>query len=191
VATLLLVRHGETDWNAARRWQGHADRPLTGRGREQARKLAAELDDVAAVYASDLARARETAEIVAAELGLPVTTRRDLREIDVGPFEGLTREEVDQRFPDAARLADERGWGWEGGETPGQMAGRVFAALREIAESHPGERVLVVLHGGNIRAVLAAADGLDLASHRRVVGPAENCRVYSIAVQDGVFRRLD
>jgi broad specificity phosphatase PhoE len=191
VATLLLARHGETDWNAARRWQGHADRPLTERGREQARELAAELEHVSAVYSSDLARARETAEIAAAELGLPVTTRTDLREVDVGPFEGLTRDEVDERFPDAARLADERGWGWDGGETPGQMADRVFAALREIAASHPGERVLVVLHGGNIRAVLAAADGLDLASHRRVVGPAENCRVYSIAVEDGAFRRLD
>jgi broad specificity phosphatase PhoE len=191
VATLLLVRHGETDWNAARRWQGHADRPLTDRGREQARQLATELEDVAAVYASDLARARETAEIVAAQLDLPVTTRPDLREVDVGPFEGLTRQEVEEQFPDAARLADERGWGWEGGETPGQMADRVFAALREIAEAHAAERVLVVLHGGNIRAVLAAADGLDLASHRRVVGPAENCRVYSVAVEDGGFRRLD
>lgn len=191
MATLLLVRHGETDWNAARRWQGHADRPLTERGREQARQLAAELEDVAAVYASDLSRARETAEIVGGALGLPVTTRRDLREVDVGPFEGLTREEVDRQFPDAARLAEERGWGWEGGETPGHMAERVFAALREIADAHAGERVLVVLHGGNIRAVLAAADRLDLTSHRRVVGPAENCHVYSIAVEGGVFRRLD
>jgi broad specificity phosphatase PhoE len=191
VATLLLVRHGETDWNVVRRWQGHADRPLTERGREQARQLAAEIENVTAVYSSDLARARETAEIVAADLGLRVTARRDLREIDVGPFEGLTREEVEQRFPDAARLAAERGWGWEGGETPDEMADRVFAALREIAASHAGDRVLVVLHGGNIRAVLAAADGLDLASHRRVVAPAENCHVYSIAVEDGVFRRLD
>jgi len=84
VTELLLVRHGETDWNAAGRLQGHTDRPLSDHGREQARRLADELagEDLEAIYASDLARARETAEIVGERLQLPVVLDPDLREKD-------------------------------------------------------------------------------------------------------------
>ncbi|HWX09771.1 MAG TPA: histidine phosphatase family protein, partial [Gaiellaceae bacterium] len=86
MATLLLVRHGETDWNAEGRLQGHTDRPLNEHGRRQAHALAERLagDDIAAVYASDLARARETAEILGAKLGLPVSRDAGLRERDWG-----------------------------------------------------------------------------------------------------------
>ena len=90
MTTLLLVRHGETDWNADGRLQGHTDRPLSDFGRRQARQLADELagEDLEAIYASDLARARETAEIVGEQLGLPVVLEPDLREKDWGTWEG-------------------------------------------------------------------------------------------------------
>jgi broad specificity phosphatase PhoE len=90
VTTLLLVRHGETDWNAEGRLQGHTDMPLNDLGRRQARALADELagDGIEAVYSSDLARASETAEIVAERLGLPVGLDPDLREKDWGTWEG-------------------------------------------------------------------------------------------------------
>src|SRR4029078_6301282 len=92
MATLLLVRHGETDWNAPGRLQGHTDRPLNDYGRRQARELADRLGDdgIAAIYASDLSRAKETAEIVGARLGLPVVIDADLRERNWGSWEGLT-----------------------------------------------------------------------------------------------------
>ena len=101
MTTLILVRHGETDWNRDGRWQGHADRSLNDRGREQSRALADALagEDVAAVYASDLSRARETAEIVAARLGRPVGVDARLREVDVGGWSGLTMAEIEARFP--------------------------------------------------------------------------------------------
>ena len=90
MTTLLLVRHGETDWNADGRLQGHTDRPLSDFGRRQARQLADELEgeQFDAIYASDLARARETAEIVGARLGLPVVLDPDLREKDWGTGRG-------------------------------------------------------------------------------------------------------
>src|SRR5262245_65615545 len=99
---LLLTRHGETDWNREHRVQGHTDVPLNENGREQARALAERLVDVplAAIYASDLARARETAEIVARRLGLGVVLDPGLREKNFGSWEGLTDVEIAERFPD-------------------------------------------------------------------------------------------
>ena len=99
MTTILLARHGETDWNRERRFQGHADPPLNETGREQARTLAAELagEELDAVYTSDLARANETAKIIASRLGVPVVVDAELREIDVGEWQGLT-------WPEAAWL---------------------------------------------------------------------------------------
>ena len=92
--TIFLARHGESDWNAEHRWQGHADRPLTERGLEQARELAARLADVEldAVYSSDLRRAWETAEAVASSQGIEVARQPELREVDVGSWSGCTRD---------------------------------------------------------------------------------------------------
>jgi broad specificity phosphatase PhoE len=149
--TLLLARHGETDWNRARRWQGHADPPLNDFGREQARALAAAVTDVDAIYASDLVRARQTAEIVAAEHGVPVLVEPRLREVDVGEWSGLTNDEIAERFPGVTE--------WANGETGEAMGERVVAALLEIAAAHPGGRVLVVTHGGPLGAVWVASGG--------------------------------
>src|SRR5919204_950818 len=162
VTTLLLARHGETDWNRARRWQGHADRPLTDRGRAQAAALAERLADIAldAVYSSDLRRARDTAEAVAAIQGVDVVELAELREVNVGSWEGLTRDEAEARLPDGLRRWRAGGTGWDDGETYAEMSRRVLAAVERIATDHEGGRVLIVSHGGPIRAVPGAALGL-------------------------------
>lgn len=172
MTTLLFVRHGETDWNAQRRWQGHADVPLNDRGREQARELAESLGDerIDVIYTSDLSRARDTAEAVGARLGVGVVVDADLREIDVGPIEGLTADEA----------AAYEGWQGEPKELHGE---RVLAAVGRIAERHPEGRVLVVTHGGSMRRVHEHL-GLDGR------GPFDNCVVWSCAHEDGVLRPI-
>jgi len=157
---ILLARHGETEWNRVGRWQGQADPPLNDTGRQQARVLAAQLEDdgIAAVFSSDLRRARETARIVAERLGLPLTEEPALREIDVGSWSGLTREEVRDRYPEgfARWLAGEIG---HDGETREELSRRVVAAVERIAAAHVDEHVLVVTHGGAIRALRRHAAG--------------------------------
>jgi broad specificity phosphatase PhoE len=193
VTELLLVRHGETDWNRERRFQGHADPPLNDKGREQAHALAAELtgEGIELVYTSDLARARETAEIVAARLGADVLPLRDLREIDVGEWEGLTWPEIEERYPEGARSWHARGYGWESGETYEQLGERVVAALRRIAADHPSQRVLVVGHGGTIRATRAFIEGLSVPESRGRSRAIGNCEVFRVVTEEGAFRGID
>jgi alpha-ribazole phosphatase len=196
MTTLLLVRHGETDWNAAGRWQGHSDVALNARGREQARTLSEELaegEPVAAIYSSDLGRARETAEIIGARLGVPVGTDPRLREIFFGRWEGSTTAELEQRFPDevAAWRADDGSSRFGGGETYVEMGERVVEALQEIAARHPDEAVVVVLHGGPIRGVLAHAAGVTYAEQRRRRAHVDNCCIVRVGVRDGVFAGID
>lgn len=190
--TILLARHGESDWNATKRWQGWADRPLTDLGREQARELATRLSDtdLNAVYASDLQRARETAEIVARTKGLVVETTPDLREVDVGSWSGLTRAEAEQRFPDQYARWLAGGEGWEDGETYEQLGERVLRALHAIAAKHDGDRVLLVAHGGSIRAIHAAALGVDVHTYRRVQRVEPNATLSAVCVEDGRLTEL-
>lgn len=177
---ILLARHAETDWNREGRVQGHTDRPLNELGVEQASDLAEALKDVEldAIYASDLARARDTARVVADLRGLRVTQLPELRERDFGSWEGLTRDEVLSRFPDASNGP------WGDAETLDEMTARVLAALELIATRHPEGRVLVVTHGGPLRAVLreGTIDG-DL--------PIVNCHVARIGVMGADLRSLD
>ena len=194
VATIFLVRHGETDWNRVGRWQGHADPPLNERGREQARDLARRLRrfSLDRAYSSDLRRARETAEILAGELGLELTLDRDLREIDVGEWSGLTRDEVELRYPEAfTRWRAHDGPGWTQGETHEQMRSRALAAILRIARDHAHQSVLVVSHGGPIRAVHSAAVGLDYLEYRRSNPVVANCGMSTLAIRDAEIRRLD
>ena len=187
MSTILLARHGESDWNRAKRWQGHADRPLTDLGRAQARDLAARLEETEldAVYSSDLQRARETAGIVASGHGLEVRELPALREVDVGAWSGLTRAEAAERFPDAYRRWEDGGEGWDDGETYEQLGERVVGAVKRIAADHPGERVLVVTHGGSIRAVHADALGLDIHTYRRIQRVEPNATLSAVCVEDG------
>jgi broad specificity phosphatase PhoE len=192
VTTLLLARHGETDWNRARRWQGHADRPLTDRGRAQATALAERLADIEldAVYSSDLRRARETAEAVARAQGLAVVELPELREVDVGSWEGLTRDEAEARFPDGFRRWRAGGTGWDDGETYAEMSTRVLAAVERIANEHEGGRILVVSHGGPIRAIHGAALGMDVEDYRRIRPVEPNARLSAVCIEDGRFTEL-
>jgi broad specificity phosphatase PhoE len=189
---VYLARHGESDWNVDRRWQGHADRPHTDRGREQARALAERLAgvDLQAVYASDLRRAWETAEAVAAPRELDVVRLPELREVDVGSWSGFTRDECAERFPGAFVRWQGGGTGWEDGESYEEMGERIVAAIQRLAAQHPDGAILVVSHGGPIRAVHAHALGVDIATHRRT-GPVEpNARLSSVSVEDGRIARI-
>jgi broad specificity phosphatase PhoE len=192
VTVLLLARHGETDWNRERRWQGHADRPLTPRGVEQARALAARVagTELDAVYSSDLRRARDTAAAVATNVGLPLEPTPELREVDVGSWSGLTRAEAAARFP-AAFARWERGEiGWTDGETYEAMSKRILDAIHRIAGRHPVGRVLVVTHAGPIRAIHAAALGLDVQTYRRMRPVEPNARLSGVCVEDGELTEL-
>lgn len=151
MTSLILIRHGETDWNVAGRWQGQADVPLNERGHRQAQALAERLAGtaLAAIYASDLLRARETAAALAQVTGLPVLLDPRLREIHQGACQGLSIAEIRARFSAwlQARDADPLRVGAPGGELPVVAQQRVVAALDEIAARHPQETVAVVAHG--------------------------------------------
>jgi broad specificity phosphatase PhoE len=193
VTTILLARHGETDWNRDERFQGHADPPLNDRGREQARALAAALAEerLAAVYSSPLGRALETAQIVAAPHGLAAIPVDGLREVDVGSWEGLTTGELTRRFPEQLRRWLGHEQGWEDGETYEEMGRRVIAALLDLAERHDGERIVVVTHGGPIRAAIAASAGITHAEARRRGPVVGNCFLAGFASESGRLRQLD
>ncbi len=172
------MRHGETDWNREGRYQGHADPPLNEAGRSQARELARSLEELEldVVYTSDLRRAAETAEIIAAARGVPLSRDPGLREIDVGSWSGLTRAEIEERFP---------GDDTHDGESRDAHRERVVRAVTAIAERHAGGRVLIVSHGGSLRTLLSHA--LEDDSVPRV----ENCALYRLAFRDGLLRGID
>jgi broad specificity phosphatase PhoE len=170
---LILIRHGETDWNATLRYQGHANIPLNQQGREQAHKTGVRLAryGATALYTSDILRAAETAEIIGLVNGLKPRPMPNLREIDVGRWEGLTPEELYRRFPEhmAAFDRDPARTVRLGGESYAQLQERSLVALNDIHAAHPGdELVLAVSHGGTIRALLCHIIGLDLAHFGRL-----------------------
>jgi probable phosphoglycerate mutase len=175
---VFMTRHGETDWNLEGRWQGHTDVPLNERGRAQARAVAETLREVGLVglVSSDLSRARETAEIVGASLGLGVAyVDADLRERMFGVFEGLTRAECERLHPEAWRAWVEEQRPADGVEPPSSVAARVTAAIRRAAEriGREGQPVLLVSHGSALRSVVHQATGAS-------VGPIANGAIWRI-----------
>jgi len=171
VATLYLVRHGETTFNAEGRIQGHLDAPLTELGLRQAEAISRRLksDTFAAVYSSDLGRASVTAEIIARPHGLPVNATPLLREVSLGVIEGLTRAEVAEKYPAGLHV-----WRQEptkqrppGGETLEQVARRCAEFLECTLPHHAAsDRLLLVCHGGSMRGVIISALGLPVAAYR-------------------------
>lgn len=170
--TLILLRHGETEWNLSGRWQGQAaDTPLTALGREQARIVARRLRSypIDAIYSSNLLRAFETAEIVGQALGVAPIAEPALRESDIGAWTGLTWDEITVRFPAevAAMVAGQdvrRG----GGETYAELQARLAAAAEAIAARHPGQTVLLVSHGAALRSLVAHVLDASLTQLNRI-----------------------
>jgi broad specificity phosphatase PhoE len=162
---LLLVRHGQTPWNAAGRWQGFGDPGLTPLGRDQARELAAKLrvesqEPWHRIIASDLERARETASILAESLALSVEIDLRLRELDVGNWTGLTRSEIETRDPETLRAFESGEPSIRPGEGESRIEIRVRTrdCVRDLAERYPGEGLIVVTHLGVIRALVPGAE---------------------------------
>ena len=176
MTTLLLARHGETDWNRELRIQGSSDVELNELGRRQAQLLAQELTDVEldAIYASDLSRAQATAAAVAATHALEVRLDPRLRERSFGSWEGLTREDIAE-LPPGSR---------HDGESDAEVRERVLDAVREIATAHPGEQVLIVSHGAALNTLWHHALGVRIERWA-------NCAVYKLAVRDDGFVEID
>ena len=167
---VIAIRHGETAWNAETRMQGQLDIPLNQAGRWQAGRVAAALagETLDAIYSSDLARALQTAEPLAAAAGLAVEVDAGLRERCFGVFQGLTFEEVEARWPqDSVRWRRrEPDFAPEGAETLRAFAARCVAAASRIAAGHPGQTIAIVTHGGVLDSLYRAAARVGLQSSR-------------------------
>ena len=167
---IVAVRHGETVWNAEMRMQGQLDTALSARGRWQAARAAAALaeEGIEAIFASDLVRAYDTAQALAARIGLPITTDAGLRERSFGVFQGHLYAEIDARWPaEAARWRHhDPDFGPDGGETLRAFSARAVAACTRIAAAHPGRSIAIVTHGGVLDCLYRAAAGVDLSAAR-------------------------
>lgn len=148
---LILIRHGETDWNIEGRWQGQSDVPLNARGMQQAHEVGHKLANkgIQAIYSSDLSRAQDTAQVLAELTGLPVQTDPRLREIHQGVWEGMLVTEIEAKYASllSERNKDPLTIAPPGGETASQVKARLLKALREITQQHPDEKVAIVTHG--------------------------------------------
>jgi broad specificity phosphatase PhoE len=175
---LTLVRHGETSANALGIWHGSLDTALTERGRSQAERVAAHLAktraDATALYASPLARARDTASPIARRLRLAPRYDDDLREYHLGDWEGRSYAELVREHRIFERMKSEPDWQPGGGESARQVAERLTARIAAIAAQHVGERVIVVTHGGALALALGLLIDREVSAWRRVM---HNCAV--------------
>jgi alpha-ribazole phosphatase/probable phosphoglycerate mutase len=189
MAILTLIRHGETAWNAEGRFQGQMNTPLNDTGRRQAHIIAHALADrhFDLIYTSDLARAAETAAIVAHPHGLVPIPDTRLREAYFGEWEGLSLPEITARWPEivSAWRADSLHTRPPGGETLEQVQARVIDFLHATVREHPEDDICIVGHGGSLRAIIAYALGADLSIFRRL--RLDNCSLTKIKVTDHNF----
>ncbi len=173
--TLLLIRHGETDWNVEGRYQGQADPPLNERGREQARRLARKLeqDPPDIIYTSPLKRAYETARIIADHLRRPLYVEPRLKEIHQGEWQTLLHTEIARRYPEAWDSWHTTPWETQipGGETLKEVQKRVYEAIDEIIQRHPGKRIAIVAHRIPLALIKIRYQGLDPARVRQIEIP--------------------
>ncbi len=160
--TFYIVRHGETEWNVKRIMQGHSDSLLTNNGKQQAAMLASELKDIQfdAIYSSDLLRTQKTAEILRLERKLVINTTKMLRERYFGHFEGKTFDEFAQHQKEyikkyeKATDEEKRKFKYPGTESDEEIISRLILFLREIAVTNADKKILVVSHGGVMKALL-------------------------------------
>jgi 2,3-bisphosphoglycerate-dependent phosphoglycerate mutase len=172
---LLLIRHGETDWNLSQRFQGHLDVPLNHRGLSQAQCLAERLADekIDAFYSSDLQRARQTAQPSAVRLGLELATSPALREQAFGILEGLSAAEIVERHPLewANWLKFDPDFAPSGGESTRLFHSRVLTEVTAIAERHAGATVAIVTHGGVLDMIWRTVCAVPLEGRRTCAIP--------------------
>jgi broad specificity phosphatase PhoE len=186
---LLLIRHGQSVWNSQGRLQGQIDIELDDVGLQQTQRLAdrAKAFDIEAIYSSPLLRASATAQVIGAELCLPVTHDNRLMEYQFGVASGLTWDELKVHHPELARRWNEDAWTVpiEGSEGRVNFGARVKAAMDDIIARHPAQQVAVVAHGGTFNVYLAGMLGLDLT--RRPPFHFGNTSLSSVEVKNGVF----
>lgn len=189
---VFLARHGETEWNAARRFQGHSDSPLTPRGLLQGQRLARRLagERLSAVYASDLGRSKRTAALVAAQHGLEVQTDPALREIDTGEWTAGFRDDLSEREDWQAMLAMYRHRPAEvrmpGGESVHDVMARSVAFLERVLPRHTGQRIAIIPHHVVVESLLAHALG-QTANDLWLPYRGGNCHVSELAWTNGQF----
>ncbi|HJS46766.1 MAG TPA: histidine phosphatase family protein [Gemmatimonadales bacterium] len=190
---LYLVRHGATTATAEERFSGATGVELSAEGRRQAEALAGRLrhDGIEAVYSSPSGRSLDTAHILAGPLGKVPIPRDGLREISHGHWEGLTRREVESRFPEeyAAYQADPYTSAPRGGETGVEVLARSLPVLREVVLAHPGGRALVVSHKATLRLLLSSLLGFDPRGYRDRLDQAPAC-LNVVDFRDPVRARL-
>ena len=193
VTEVVFIRHGQTEGNLAGQWQGQKDGILTDEGKRQAKRAATALPELDALLCSRLARARDTAEIIGEAIGLQPDVTEGVEELGFGHWEGLTRDEIRERYPeDAARVFDHgedlpRGGH---GETWRGLVERITGAVNRIAAAHPGKRVGVVTHGGTSRAFVDSILGVDSNPDRKVA-PLRNTAHATFAIGERATRILD
>ena len=167
---ILAIRHGETMWNVDSRIQGHLDISLNDTGRWQAERLGLALKDepIAAIYASDLSRAHDTALAVSRHTGVPVQAEPGLRERSFGEFEGRTFAEIETELPEQAQRWRQRDPAFTpaGGESRLMLEARVLSVAARLAAQHPGEQIALFAHGGVMDILYRAATRLDLQAAR-------------------------
>lgn len=187
-ARLFLVRHAETEWNTARIFQGRLDSRITERGLEQAARLAARLEPegIVAVYSSDQGRALQTASAVASRVGLEISPRQDLREIDCGDWTGKGYQDVQTHWPEEHANWTQRPHlhRMPGGESVVEVQRRGLRFLEDVLRSHPGQSVCAVSHNTLVRAVVCELMGLPLEELWKL--PRQpNCAVNLIELRNG------
>jgi len=187
---IIFVRHGETVFNIESRYQGHTDAELSELGRRQAAGVAERLKDekIDAVYSSDLSRASETAQEVAKFHNLQVQTDERLRECAFGEWEGLNVREIAELYPELYEnyLRDSVTYRAPSGERLESLQARVVCAINDIAERHPEDTVVAVVHGGPIRAFLCHALGTPLEAFRKI--KLDNCGLTALLLgSDGTW----
>ncbi len=186
---LLLIRHAESSWNALGRWQGHGDPPLSDRGRAQANALTRELagETIDVLVSSDLRRAAETAAILGEARGLRPELNPRLRELDLGDWEGLTRDQIERKAGNTLRRFDAGDLDVRpgGGENLREIAQRAFSVVTQLVDAHSGRRLAIVTHLGVIRALLGEFRRLAFSDGIRSVPPGSEP-----SVGNACWRRL-
>ena len=183
---IILIRHGETEWNSQKRMQGHSNSDLSSVGQAQIQALGQWMKNVPfdLIYSSDSLRAKQTAEAITQFSGHELQFDQRLREKNLGVFEGLTSEEARERHPEVFRLFKTAGSKYviDEGESTQQLQDRALEIVDEIRIKHPEERVLLVTHGGFIRVVMKHSLGLSLETPTRFL--IRNTGVFRLEWED-------